>query len=579
MSRQQRLEQLRRQPDVPVLIVGGGVNGIGLYRDLALQGVRAILVEKNDFCSGASAASSHMIHGGLRYLENGEFRLVRESLYERNLLLKNAPHYVRPLPTTVPVFTWFSGMVYAARQFFRLGGTPRGRGALIIKVGLTLYDLFARRERGMPRHRFFSRSESLAFRPKLNPHIVASGLYYDAWISYPERLCIEMLGDAEAAMPESVSLNYACVEGMAGGAVVVRDLLGDETFELRPQILVNATGAWIDFTNEALGRPTRFIGGTKGSHLLLDHPELLEATRGQMILYENADGRVCLFFPFGGRVMVGSTDIPVDNPDQITCTEDEIDYMLQALREVFPTIQVDRSHIVYSFWGVRPLPASDAALPGQISRDHSAPVLSPGGATPFPVYSLVGGKWTTFRAFSEQVADRLLGDLGVERKTRTDHLAIGGGKGYPTTEDARRDWLVRMVHATALTVDRLDLLLGRYGTGAERVARYLAAGRDEPLAHHRGYTRRELLYLAEHEQVARLDDLIQRRASIAMLGEASLPLLQEIAGIIAPVLGWSAAQTRQEVERCADILREHRGLREAGAATAAQPLTALNSTR
>ncbi|MBC7811976.1 MAG: FAD-dependent oxidoreductase, partial [Burkholderiales bacterium] len=188
MNRQEILDSIRSKPDVSVLIVGGGVNGIGTYRDLALQGVDVLLVEKNDFCSGASAASSHMIHGGLRYLENGEFRLVREALTERNLLLQNAPHYVHPLPTTIPIFNWASGFLNAPLKFFRLRDKPGSRGAAIVKIGLTLYDLFTRGQQTLPRHQFSSREKALQLRPKLNPDIVATATYYDAWMPYPERI-------------------------------------------------------------------------------------------------------------------------------------------------------------------------------------------------------------------------------------------------------------------------------------------------------------------------------------------------------------------------------------------------------
>ena len=142
MTRQELLEATRQQPDVPVLIIGAGINGIGVFREMALNGVDVLLVDRGDFSAGASAASSHMAHGGLRYLENGEFRLVKEALTERNRLLQNAPHYVKPLPTTIPIFKWFSGMFNAPLKFLRLLDRPSERGALIIKAGLTMYDIF-----------------------------------------------------------------------------------------------------------------------------------------------------------------------------------------------------------------------------------------------------------------------------------------------------------------------------------------------------------------------------------------------------------------------------------------------------
>ena len=152
-SRAARLQTLQENPKISVLIIGAGINGIGTFRDLALQGVDVVLVDKGDYCSGTSAASSHMVHGGIRYLENGEFRLVREAVQERNRLLKNAPHLVKPLPTTFPIFKWFSGLLNAPLKFLGLLDRPAERGAIVIKLGMLLYDYYTRRQKTVP-HRF-----------------------------------------------------------------------------------------------------------------------------------------------------------------------------------------------------------------------------------------------------------------------------------------------------------------------------------------------------------------------------------------------------------------------------------------
>ena len=176
------IQALRDRPHADVLIVGGGINGIATFRDLALQGVDVALVERGDYVSGASSASSHMVHGGVRYLENGEFRLVRESVTERNRLVRNAPHYVRPLPTTIPIHKTFSGILTAP---FRLlvshgRGKPRERGALLIKAGLVMYDTFSRDGGAVPRHRFHGRKKSHELYPDLDDRFAYTATYYDA---------------------------------------------------------------------------------------------------------------------------------------------------------------------------------------------------------------------------------------------------------------------------------------------------------------------------------------------------------------------------------------------------------------
>jgi glycerol-3-phosphate dehydrogenase len=558
ITRRDVLDSIRKQPEISVLIVGGGINGIGLLRELALQGVDALLVEKSDFCAGTSAASTRIIHGGLRYLENGEFRLVRESLKERNLLLGNAPHYVKPLPTTIPIFNWRGGIVEAAKQFVGLRSKFTDRGALLIKAGLTMYDTFAGRQRVMPRHRFASRGASLAYRPQLNPAIVCTATYYDASITYPERLCLEVALDAERISANARALNYVCLESAEGDTVILKDEVSDETVRVKPKILVNATGAWIDFTNRAMERETQFIGGTKGSHVVIDHAGLFEATRDGMMYFANADGRVCIFYRYYDKIIAGSTDIPVDDPETALCTDDEVNYILDSVRYVFPAITLDQSHVVFRFSGVRPLPRSNAATPGQISRDHHCAVIPAGDGLDFPIYSLIGGKWTTFRAFSEQVADQLLPVLGCARTAESDHLAIGGGKDYPAAKEA---WLERVAGETGVPTARLATLLDRYGTRAEAVAAFIAGGEDTPLKQQPEYSRREILFLATYERVVHLDDVILRRTLMGLLGQVNRGLVDELTAILAPALGWSDADVQAEVARTAGILETRHGVK------------------
>ena len=560
MTRQDALQAIKESPEVSVLIIGGGVNGIGTFRDLALQGVDALLVERGDFGSGTSAASSHMLHGGLRYLENGEFRLVNEALHERDKLLQNAPHYAKPLRTTIPIFRWFSGLLNAPLKFAGLLDRPGERGALVIKLGLMFYDFLVRSNRMMPAHEFRMRAAALRAYPQLNPAIVCAASYYDAWMPYPERICLEMALDAEASNANCQALNYVSADAGAADSVVLRDELTGDTLRVKPKVVVNAAGAWIDFVNDALGQgERRFIGGTKGSHLILHHPELLEAARGSEFYFENDDGRLVLILPFFNRVMVGTTDIRIDDPDEAFTSEAEIDYMLAMVGKVFPAIKVERSHIVFTFSGVRPLPYSEAGTTGQISRDHSIRSSARTDERRYPIHSLVGGKWTTFRAFAERASDLALGDLGCSRRKSTADVSIGGGRAYPHSEEARENWLRELQLRSELSRERLRQLFERYGTRADAFAEFIGGGNDRALAHQPGYSARELEFILREEKVERLDDLLLRRSLIAMLGESSAKLLQELAAICAEALGWSAERKGEEIQRAKEILRrKHR---------------------
>ena len=559
-TRQAKFDQLRTHPQVSVLVIGGGINGIGTFRDLALQGVDVLLVEKGDYCSGSSAASTRQAHGGLRYLEHGEFRLVRESLLERNRLLLNAPHAVELLQTTIPIYKWFSGLWNAPLKFMGVLKKPSERGYVVVKLGMMLYDWFTRHNRVTPMHKMLNRTEALAAHPHLNPDIIGAATYYDCLMPQAERMAVELVLDAEAGCDGARALNYCSVISGAGDTVQIKDQLSGELFFIQPQLVINAGGAWVDFVNRSMQRQTRFIGGTKGSHIVVDHPELLKTLNGSVIYFENTDGRLGVFEPFRDKVIIGATDIRADDPDSVVCTDAEIDYFLQFSSHVLPGIKVDRSQIVFHFCGVRPLPASDVEFVGLVSRDHSIRVVEPDDSIRFPVYALIGGKWTTFRAFSEQVANKVLAFLGKSRRMTTENTAIGGGKGYPRTDLARELWLRQVQSSTGIHLERLQTLFGRYGTRAEAVAQFIMADTDTPLRHQPSYSQREVMFLAANEAVIHLDDIILRRSLIGLLGLIDGDVLKQLAEITGDVLGWSVAQTQQEIERAADILHHKHGV-------------------
>jgi glycerol-3-phosphate dehydrogenase len=575
------VHNLRLRPHAKVLVVGGGINGVGTFRDLALQGVDVALVERGDYCQGASGASSHMIHGGIRYLENGEFRLVRESVVERNRLLRIAPHYVKPLQTTIPIFSTFSGVLAAPLRFLthKQQGKPKERGAFLIKLGLSLYDSFSRDGGTVPRHQFRGRQRALAELPGLRPDVKYAATYFDASVHNPERLTLDVLQDGEKAGRSSGTnaqgstaraSNYLSLISMTGepnrgtgrgSTVRLRDELTGEEFDFTADVIVNTTGAWVDLTNEAMGTTSAFMGGTKGSHIVLDTPELLAACRGREIFFEHTDGRIVLIYPMGDRVLVGTTDVDADIAQDAVCTDEEIEYFFELIGHVFPNIAVKREQIVYTFSGVRPLPRHDATQPGFVSRDYRIERQGPGSSTAGAgavVMSLVGGKWTTFRALAEHLTNDVLAELGMQRKVSTAQLAIGGGAGFPADESGVQKWIKD--HMTAgRDADRTAGLLTRYGTRAEAVMAYLDGGPDRLLHSTRELSVRELEFMASHEQVGHLVDVLIRRTSLAFRGLVTGELLNEMADVLAVPLGWDSAARAAEIRHAQDVLqRFHR---------------------
>ncbi|MEM9776781.1 MAG: glycerol-3-phosphate dehydrogenase/oxidase [Chloroflexota bacterium] len=559
MNRNEIIQHYKENPDVSVLIIGAGINGLGVFRELALQGVDVLVVDRADFCSGTSAASSRMVHGGIRYLENGEFRLVQEAVKERNRLIQNAPHYVKPLATTIPIFTRFSGMLNAPMKFLGMLTQPAERGSFIIKAGLVMYDSYTGAQRTVPKHEFWGSDRSLKYFPEMNPDIVNTATYYDGSMRDAERIAIEVMLDGEQAGSKAFALNYVSASDAQKSTITLMDHETGESFDIQPQVVINAAGPWIDFVNSAMGAETNFIGGTKGSHIVVNNRKLFEATRGHEIFFENDDGRIVLIYPLADRVIVGTTDIFIEDPDDAVCTDDEVEYFMEFSKIVFPNIDIKPEEIVYSFSGVRPLPTSNANSAGQVSRDHHNEIIEPSDQFSFPIFNLVGGKWTSFRAFSEQVADVALDRLGENRIESTVDRPIGGGADYPTTDEAQEAWIQDLAQETETSAERIGMLFDRYGTGARAIALFCADGNDRPLENEPSYSKREIIWLTRTEKVVHINDLLQRRSLLALTGRVSGGLMAELAVIIGNELGWDETRQQEEADlAAAELKAKHR---------------------
>jgi glycerol-3-phosphate dehydrogenase len=557
-NRESALKQLKGNPHTQVLIIGGGINGAGVFRDLALQGVDCLLVDKSDWCAGTSAAPSRLIHGGLKYLETGEFRLVAESIHERNLLLKNAPHYVHALASVVPIRSYFGGVLPAIRRFLGGDADLADRGLLIVELGMILYDLFGARSRMTPLHRIrIGRSVRRAF-PRIDSSVLATATYYDACVSQAERLCFELINDGLEAHSGARAINYLAADGFEGQSVRLVNQRSLARYEIRADIIINAAGPWIDQVNHALTLPTAYIGGAKGSHLIIDSPELVEQLRGQMIYYGGADGRVCLVYPFFGHALLGSTDIPFNDPDTVVCAADEASYMLSTLREVFPDIAIKSDQVIYRYSGVRPLPLAPERTGDQVTRDHS---LQRDTLSGIPTYSMIGGKWTTFRAFSAETADIVLEAIGVKRVRSTEGEPVGGGRGFPRSDEERTAWIARFSEAHGADIEQASLWLERYGSAADRIAAVAGEYGSRALTSLPDFRDSEIAALARQEQVVSLADLIFRRTPIAIAGQLSIAAVEELGRIVGDALGWTSDQTDIEIETTLATARDKFGVR------------------
>jgi glycerol-3-phosphate dehydrogenase len=539
-----------------VLIVGGGINGIGTYLDLALQGVPAVLVERVDFAAGTSSAPSRLIHGGLRYLETGEFALVRESVEERNRLLINAPHLVRPIPVWVPALSYTGGLLAAGLRFLRLKRTPGPKGSLAIRAGLVVFDRFGDTHRTMPRHRRVGRAEALR-RIEMTPAVRDVLQYWDARVISPERLALEIVEDAELACTGSLAANRVELAGASGGSVDLTDRETGRVIKMAPSVVVNCTGAWADEADQRVGIDQKLIGGTRGSHLVLDRPDLAEQLGEVMLYFETHDHRACLIFRLDPRmVLVGTTDLRVGSPDENRCTEEEIDYLFRVMRDLLPNANPERDQISFVYSGVRPLPLAEHGATGAISRDHTFRTFGPTAERPFPVLTLIGGKWTTYRACAEQLADHVLETIGQQRRSSTTDVPIGGGKDFPATDGAREDFLADLGRIAGIDCACAARLLDRYGSNARTFAEFVATYGVRTLDQAPEYLAAEIAWIVRNERVSRVEDIVLRRTLMAFEGLARTATICDCAEIAAEELGWTAKRKAEEIAGTLELLSE-----------------------
>ena len=272
----------------------------------------------------------------------------------------------------------------------------------------------------------------------------------------------------------------------------------------------------------------------------MKHEGLLQATQGRMMYFGCKDGRFNLLYPFFGNVLVGSTDLAQPDPDLAHCSAEEADYLLSVVSEIFPDIKLTRADVILTYSGVRPLPRANGKDIGDVSRDHSIGRDTLPG-TNIPVLSLIGGKWTTFRAFSEQSCDAVLTLLGKARSVSTVELPIGGGRDYPRDDNSRNAMVSKIG-------TRGNVLLDRYGTKALAVQAFAHTTQDRPMTSLPGYSTGEISYICAHENVRHLADLLLRRTAITMEGLLSTDVIQETAKIAADALSWNKARTKAEIE-------------------------------
>ncbi len=519
-------EQIADRP--VVLVVGAGINGASVARELTLNGISVIVVDANDIAFGATSRSSRLIHGGLRYLERGDFALVRESLRERAILLKTAPQFVRPLRLRIPVRRRFGGLVWSVLTFlgwdraclgrFWLHCFPnaRERGLWLIRLGLWMYDRLANspplppgeggRRPGEGQSMFDSRYQF-------------SCEYFDAQILSPERFTLALLDDArQLAQERSLTFNvhtHTLAEFHDHDVRLIDRLGRNAPITVRPDVIINATGAWGDATlaDWRISSP-RLFGGTKGSHFVTANRELRATLDDGGLYAEASDGRMVFVLPLGDeQTLIGTTDEPFDaRPETAVAEPREIDYLIDLVNEVVPSARLTREDVVMSYSGVRPLPFGRADSPSSIPRGHWIEENSRG---PLPILTLIGGKLTTCRALGEEVADRVLSRLRLPR--------VASSRERPIPEPRGLVDVTRSVREGDLGLDVI----------------------------------RDIL---RHEWVRTLSDLVERRGLLIFDSRLDPPRLRELATLLADAGVIPFDQIDAEVAATVTRLRQSYGI-------------------
>ncbi len=570
-ERQANLGRLASEP-IDLLVIGGGITGAGVALDAASRGLRTALVERGDFAAGTSSRSSKLVHGGLRYLNQREFRLVYEALAERQRLLRLAPHLVRPLPFLIPVFASGTAGKAGARAYARAIG-----------AALWMYDATGGARIGKL-HRRLSRAETLERMPDLDAERLAAGfLYYDARVD-DARLTLTVV--KTAASHGAVVANYVEATGLRheGDKVVgatLTDRLGGAALDVDAKMVINAAGVWADELR-ALdeGRNPGSIRPANGVHITLPagRPRLEVAA----VLPVPGDKRAVFVIPWGERVYVGTTDTDYHGPlDDPTCTAADVDYLLGALNS-WMRPPVDRSEVLGTWAGLRPLVGGTPGargVPGSratgrtadLSRRHSVRV-SPSG-----LVSIVGGKLTTYRKMAADAVDEALemrraaGERPTVGRSRTASVPLFGAEGYD--EMAGPGAAERL----GIAADVLEHLAGRHGGQARTVAAMVIQqpALAEPLVPGLPYLAAEAVYAARYEMAVTLEDVLSRRTRALLLdAAATVAAAPAVAELLAGELGWSAGETAGQVEAFTALAeRQRRAADPAEAAVEASVLS------
>ena len=510
-----------------VIVIGAGCNGAGIARDAAARGLRVALVEKEDIGSGTSSWSGRLIHGGLRYLEQGDIALVRESLRERELLFRLAPHLVKPVPLMMPLYK------------------HNARPTWMIRLAMLAYDILSF-DKSTVSHKILSRSKTLQRFPGMSTDgLRGAAIFMDGQVVWSERLCTEIVlaAHADGAHIHTWSKVDGFVqEGGRIAGVKFTDMLDGSRHVLKAPVVINAAGPWVDLVlGEAKVGDRRHIGGAKGSHLVVNP---FPGAPKDVVYYESrADGRLVLVIPWGDRYMIGTTDKKFDeNPDSVTADLLELEYLLGEVNQLIPEANLTAKDVLYTYSGVRPLPYVPAQSEWKVPRSH---VIFDHGPKWPGLISIIGGKLTTYRSLAEEMVDQIFRMLGKKAPPCPTRSAL-----FPGARIAdRENFAVMLQAAFPVQPPTIARLVSLYGA---RAADILELGRQDATLldvfdPDSGAIGAELVFTFENEFCRTLTDALIRRIMVGLNSTCGRDVLDRAADILAQRCGWPDSRKQAEI--------------------------------
>lgn len=511
-----------------VIVVGAGINGVGIARDAASRGLRVALLEREDIASGTSSWSGRLIHGGLRYLEQRDVRLVRESLREREHLFRLAPHLVKPVPFMMPFYG------------------KNKRPPWMVRAGMIAYDALSW-GKTTPRHRILSREETVERFPGMDrKDLHGAAVFMDGQVVWSERLCVETVLAAHS--DGAVIQTHAAVDGLllengqVRGVYYTDEMTGTR-HELRGKVVVNVAGPWVDAVLRGADKPSKqLIGGTKGSHLIVDP---FPGAPADVVYYESQrDGRLILVIPWGRRYLIGTTDIRFDgDPGEARADEEEMDYLLTETNRLIPGANLTPGDVLFTYSGVRPLPYVPEQSEWSVPRSH---VIHDHAPEMRGLLSIVGGKLTTYRSLAEETVNKVFSLLGRKPpRCVTEHLPLPGAK----AADLKR-FREEFAAASGLSQSIVDRLTEIYGSRAVEVWNAADDSPEllEPFDEGTGAIGAELIFAFREEFARTLTDVLMRRTMVGLSADRGLGSVERAAQILAQHLGWDPERVADEIE-------------------------------